>query len=60
MKDGTTRFSSEVDFEGDAFNRSHESDEGWYVWFGMWKGPFESEARAKDACAEWLWEAKNS
>jgi len=31
---------------------------GWYVMFGDWKGPFETEAEARSAHAEWAWEAR--
>ena len=59
-KDGTILNSKEIDFTGDYFNRSHATDPGFYVYFGMWKGPFESAEEAKNAYREWAWESKHS
>lgn len=61
MKDGTIRYSDKIDFHWAIFfNRSHKTEPGFYVWFGMWKGPFDTANKAKDAYREWAWEAKHS
>jgi hypothetical protein len=60
VKDGTVKYSSEIDFSGDLFKRSHETRPGFYVFFGMWKGPFESAYLATEAYREWAWELKHS
>jgi hypothetical protein len=60
MKDGTIKQSKDIDFTGDFFKRTHATDPGWYVKYGMWKGPFTSKELALDAYREWVWEAKHS
>lgn len=60
IKDGTIRHSSEIDFTDDFFKRSHETRPGWYVMYGMWKGPFEHKSIANDCYQEWAWEARVS
>lgn len=60
IKNGTIRRSCKIDFTGDLFNRSHKTDPGHYVMFGIWKGPFQTEQEARDAYREWSWEAQYS
>lgn len=60
IKNGTVKHSSNVDFSGDVFKRSHDYNPGFYVFFHMWKGPFDSAEQAKEAYREWAWEAKHS
>lgn len=57
--DGVVRHSREIDFTGDLFKRSHADNPGYYVYFGMWKGPFETEELAKSAYREWCFEARH-
>jgi len=37
-----------------------EKEPGVYVYFGMWKGPFDCPSDAEAAYAEWVWERNNS
>lgn len=60
IKNGIVKPSDQIDFADDFFKRSHATDPGYYVWFGMWKGPFKSHQDARDAYREWNWEAKHS
>ena len=60
IKDGTLKHSSEIDFTGDIFERTHAQDPGFYIMFGFWKGPFDKAEDAKDAYREWVWEMKHS
>lgn len=56
---GTIKHSSDfteadkADFDGEPI------DEGFYVWFGMWKGPFETESKALSAFKTWEQELKH-
>lgn len=60
VKNGTVKNSADIDFTGDFFHRTHASDPGVYVFFGMWKGPFADAQTAKAAYREWAWEAQHS
>lgn len=53
MKNGTVSASHNIDWTIDPFNRTHETNPGTYVWFGMWKGPFKNADEAKWAYREW-------
>jgi hypothetical protein len=59
-KNGTVRHSKDIDWDHDPFKRTHETNPGFYVWFGLWKGPFDSINDATQAYREWAWEAKHS
>ena len=60
MRDGTVKHSDKITWEGDDFKEIYGSKPGYYVYFGMWKGPFDSEGNAKSAYREWAWELKHS
>ena len=60
IKDGKISHSKDIDFTGDLFKRSAEKDPGYYVMFGMWKGPFASAEEARSAYSEWAFELKYS
>ena len=60
IKDGTVRDASDIDWTSDYFNRTANSDPGFYVYFGMWKGPFDNQSDATEAYREWDWERRNS
>lgn len=60
FRDGTIKEASEIDFTNDWFKRTAEKNPGWYVFYGMWKGPFPSKDLAKEAYQEWRFEARYS
>lgn len=60
MRNGTVKHSSDRDFSQDIFRWTHQTDPGYYVYFGMWKSPFASAEQAKTAYREWAWEARHS
>lgn len=59
VRNGTVKTADQIDWTGDWFGRT-KNDAGWYVWFGMWKGPFSSKEDAKEAYREWKWEFDHS
>ena len=59
MKNGTVKHSSKFTLTVDN-NPQYDRKPGFYVWFGMWKGPFTSAENAKSAYNEWAWELKHS
>lgn len=60
MRDGTIKHSKDIDFSRESFWKDRTVEAGYYVYFGMWKGPFPSPEYAKDAYREWVWEARHS
>ncbi len=55
IKDGTIKTADQIDWAGDFFGRT-ALDTGFYVMFGMWKGPFDTKEDAASAYREWVWE----
>lgn len=60
MRNGTVKHSRDIDFSQDWFWKNHTAEPGYYVFFGTWKGPFDSKEYARDAYREWAWEARHS
>lgn len=74
MKNGTVKHSKDIDFVTDERETAERykkiginwpvdesvREAGFYVYFGMWKGPFNDAELAKSAYREWAWEAKHS
>jgi hypothetical protein len=56
IKDGTIKQAHEIDWTNDWFKRGPDTHPGYFVYFGMWKGPFRTAEEAKDAWKEWRWE----
>lgn len=60
-KDGMVNLGRDIDWTQDVFNRDPLLNaEKFFIFYGMWKGPFDSARDAKEAYQEWVWEAKHS
>jgi len=59
-KSGTVLPAEDIDFTNDLFKRTAETDPGYYVYWGMWKGPFPTADDATEAYREWRFEARVS
>lgn len=61
MRDGVVKTIAQMsESEKEQLWDNQANQEGVFVYFGMWKGPFNSEADAKSAYREWRWELQHS